>query len=142
MVLLQRSIWRDGRFGRRSSDGLEAGGERFTEIDGEGAEGEKRLGCGRFEDALHFGCDLSALLVAEHAERAGELVGDAESFYAGGFVKLAGGCDSAEFVEEVEAFPNGGKVLLPELGEYGVDLGIDLGVDTIRDGFFRRQWCN
>ena len=85
-------------------------------------EGGEGFGGGGFEDALHLGGDLGALLVAVHAEGAGEFVGDVEGFEAGGFVEGAGGCGGAELVEEVEAFADGGEVLLPELGEEVVDL--------------------
>ena len=102
------------------------------------------FGCRRFEDAFHFGCDLGTLLVAVHTEGASEFVGDVESFDAGGFIEFPGRCGGAEFVEEIETLANGGKVFLPELSEYVVDLCVDGGVgscvSSIRIGFFRRQW--
>jgi hypothetical protein len=62
------------------------------------------------------------LLVAVHAERAGEFVGDAEGLEAGGFVEGACCGGGTELVEEIEAFADGGKVFLPELGKDIVDL--------------------
>ncbi len=63
------------------------------------------------------------MLVAVHAERAGEFVGDVEGFDASGFVEIVpAAAVEAILVEEVEALAEGGEVLLPELGEDGVDL--------------------
>src|SRR5277367_3843147 len=92
-------------------DGLEAGGEGVAEIDGQGAEGDQGFRGGGLEDALHFGGDFGALLVAVHAERAGEFVGDAQGFEAGAFGECAGGGGGGELVEEIEALADGGEVL-------------------------------
>jgi hypothetical protein len=104
------------------SELFEAGGEGFAEVVGEGAEGGEGFGGGGFEDALHFGGYFCALRVAVHAEGAGEFMGYAEGFEAGGFVEGAGGRGGAELVEEVEALSDRGEILLPELSEEVVDL--------------------
>ncbi len=117
--------------------GSEAGGEGFAKIDRESAECDERLGCGRFEDALHFGSDFGALLVAVHAERAGELVGDVEGFEAGVFLERAGAGGRAELVQELKTLANGREVFLPELGDDVVDLAVAL----VGGGFLHRLWC-
>jgi hypothetical protein len=101
---------------------LEADGEGFAEVGGPGTEGGEGFGGGGFEDALHFGGYFGAFRVAVHAQGAGEFVGYAEGFEAGGVVESAGCCCGAELVEEVEALADGGEVLPPELSEDVVDL--------------------
>ena len=58
-------------------------------------------------------------------------MGDAQGFDAGGLVECASGGGGGELVEEIESLTDGRKVLLPQLGEYCVDL--------VRGGFLRCQ---
>jgi hypothetical protein len=116
----------------------ETGGEGFTEVGGQRTERGQSFGRGGLEDALHFGGEFGALLVAVHAERAGQLVGDIEGFDAGGFGESAGGSSEAELVHQIETLPNGREIFLPELEENVVYLIVDLGADRVRGGFLHR----
>jgi hypothetical protein len=89
-----------------------------------------------FEDALHSGSHLGALLVAIHAKGAGELVGDTQGFDAGVFLNRARDRGGAELVEEIETLANDGEILLPEPGEESFDLVVCGGVGLNRIGFF------
>jgi len=118
---------------------LEAGSEGSAKIGREIAKRDERLGCRGFEDALHSGGHLGALLVAIHAKGAGKLVGDIQGFDAGVFLDRARDGGGAELVQKIETLANGGEILLPELGEEGFDLVVYGGVNLNRIGFFCRQ---
>src|ERR1700722_8708860 len=100
-----------------SSFRTKASGKGFAKIDGESAKGNECFGCGGFEDALHFGGDLGALLVTVHAEGAGEFVGDAQSFEENRLIQFSRRGCSTELVEKIEALADGGEIFLPKLGE-------------------------
>jgi hypothetical protein len=101
---------------------LEDVGERGAEAGGEGGKLGEGFGGGGLEEMLDFAGDLGAVGVAEHAEVAGEFVGDVIGFEAGVFREGAGGGFGGGAVEEVEALVEGGEMLLPEFGEDVFDL--------------------
>jgi len=63
---------------------LEGGGKGFAQIGGEAGERGEVFGKSGFEDAFDLCGYFGSLLVAEHAKRAGEFVGDGDGFVAGG----------------------------------------------------------
>ncbi len=69
---------------------------------GQRCEFGERLGRGGLEDLFHLACDFSGFVMSEHAEVAGEFVGDGLGLFACGLRKAAGrglfGCA----VEEVQ----------------------------------------
>ncbi len=64
--------------------------EYAAEFGGQGGQGSG-IGCGRFEVGFELACDAGAVVEAEHAERAGEFVGDGDGFSAQRGRERAGG---------------------------------------------------
>jgi len=72
---------------------LKTCGEGAAEVFRKCGECDELCGGRSFEDVLDLAGDLSAFLITEHAEGAGELVGYAVGLEAGGFGDGAGGGD-------------------------------------------------
>lgn len=59
--------------------------------------------------------------MAEHAEIAGEFVGDGQSFESQRFGEGAAGGFGCGAVQEIETLTKGGEMALPEIGEESFD---------------------
>ena len=73
---------------------------------------------------LHCAGDFGGLVVAEHAEIAGEFVGNGVSFESRCFGEGAGGCLVSDPGEEIETLTKSGEMALPEIGEKRFDFSV------------------
>jgi hypothetical protein len=77
--------------------------------------------CWGFEDLLDLARDVSALLIAKHTERSGELVSYAIRFETRFVAKIASGGEGSGTVEQVETLSQSREILSPKTGEERVD---------------------
>jgi hypothetical protein len=103
---------------------LQCGCERSAKIAGQAGEGGQGFRSWGFENLLHCSGDFCGLCVAEHAEIAGEFVGDGQSFESRCFGERAGGGFGCGSVEEIETFAESGEMALPEVGEKCFDFSV------------------
>ena len=102
----------------------ETGSEGLAELCGDGREVRQGFRGGRLQDVLYFTRALGGLVMAEHAEVAGEFMGDGEGFEARGFVEGASGGLCGGAVEKIEALAQYGEIALPDVGEKSFDFAV------------------